>query len=346
MKILITGGAGFVGSTIAKNYRTKYPNAEILIFDNLKRRGSEMNLSIFKKLNIKFVHGDLRSQNDLNELNQKFDLMIDASAEASVQSGLNESAKYLLDTNLNGTINCLEFAKHNAGIFIFLSTSRVYSIKDLNEISLTTEGNRFKAKNDLCINENFSTTNARSLYGASKLCSEQLIQEYSYAYKMKTIINRCGVLVGAGQWGKTDQGVFSLWLVNHYFNKKLSYNGFGGLGLQVRDLLHPDDLFNLIESQIQNYHLVESSPYNVGGGLSNSVSLKELTNLCEKITSNKLNIMGIPETHIMDVPYYVTDNSLVKSKFNFRVTKNIDDIYKEIYQWIKDNESQLKEFFV
>lgn len=228
MKILITGGAGFVGSYLAKAFRDE--GAGVTVLDNLKRRGSELNLAEFQRRGIDFKHGDIRQRADLDVLKDHYDLFIEASAEPSVLAGLDGAPDYLLQTNLLGTLNCLEFARRSAGAFLFLSTSRVYSIEALRAVALREGTTRFdiaEAANkppglsSHGISEDFSVATARSLYGASKLASELFVQEYQNTYGLPCLIDRCGVIAGPGQFGKVDQGVFTLWMARHYFQKEL-----------------------------------------------------------------------------------------------------------------------------
>ena len=353
MKILITGGAGFVGSSLAKQFRSEFPQSKIVALDNLKRRGSENNITLFKSLGIDFVHGDIRNREDLNALKDNFDLFIEASAEPSVLAGLDGDPGYLIQTNLVGTLNCLEFARARAKHFIFLSTSRVYSIEPLKELKFEETSNRFElAANQLIagvsekgISEAFPTHQFRSLYGATKLASELLIQEYAQAYDMNALINRCGVLCGPGQFGKVDQGVFTLWVANHYFGKPLRYTGFGGEGKQVRDLLHPDDLFQLILEQNEKIESHRGGVFNVGGGREVSVSMKEMTALCETVTGRRIDIASDPKTSPVDIPLYLSDTSYVTSCFNWHPKKTPLEIVKEIHFWLRENEALLKPLF-
>ncbi|MDX2189286.1 MAG: NAD-dependent epimerase/dehydratase family protein, partial [Bacteroidota bacterium] len=126
--ILITGGAGFVGSYLAIKFKAYYPQVDVICLDNLKRRGSELNLPRLKSAGIQFVHGDIRNKEDFEGL-PPIDLILEASAEPSVLAGIQSTPDYLLNTNLNGTINCLNFAVRHQAKFIFLSTSRVYPIR-------------------------------------------------------------------------------------------------------------------------------------------------------------------------------------------------------------------------
>ena len=190
MNILITGGAGFVGSSLALHFKNKFPSAKITAFDNLKRRGSEINLQKFKDAGIEFIHGDIRNPSDFEAIKGNWNFFFECSAEPSVLAGLDSSPKYVLETNLIGTINCLEFSRQFCEHFIFLSTSRVYSISPLKEINLREGNSRFEASQEQSlpgitpkgINEKFPTDSSRSLYGASKLSSEYLVQEYTSNY--------------------------------------------------------------------------------------------------------------------------------------------------------------------
>jgi CDP-paratose 2-epimerase len=340
MRILITGGAGFVGSFLAQAFRRKDPNGEVVVLDNLRRRGSELNLPIFKQAGIRFVHGDVRNRADLGALEGNFDVFVDASAEPSVLAGLHDSPDYVIETNLGGTLNALAFSRERCGLFFFLSTSRVYSMEPLRKLSLKETPTRFEC--NTAVTEDFPTSGARSLYGASKLASEMFVQEYAETYSMRAIINRCGVLCGPGQFGKTDQGVFSLWVFHHLFQKPLRYQGYGGTGKQVRDLLHPADLFALMESQMAAPNLPKAALYNASGGIANSISLQELTALCREVTGRETPIASQPETHGADIPYLVLDSSRAQKQFGWKPKRSTKDIVTEIATWAKANEAQLK----
>ena len=347
--ILITGGAGFVGSNLAIKLKEKYPGSEIIALDNLKRRGSELNLTRFKEKEIKFIHGDIRNKEDFEEIG-KVDLILECSAEPSVLAGLNSSPDYLINTNLLGTINCLELARRNDSAFIFISTSRVYPIDPINKLDYLEEETRFtladkqtiKGVSKEGISEKFPLQGARSLYGTTKLASELILEEYIYSYNIKGIINRCGVITGPWQMGKVDQGVFVLWVARHIFGGKLSYIGYGGKGKQVRDFIHIDDLFDIIDIQINNIKKFSGETYNVGGGLENSVSLQELTKVCEKITGNKIEIGKVAEDRPADLKLFISDCSKIKNLSGWKPKKNIETTVSDIVKWILDNKIRLK----
>jgi len=332
MKILITGGCGFVGSNLAIYFKNNRIGSKIDTLDNLSRKGSLLNLKRLKKKKIKNYKKDISHYNNLKNL-PKYDLIVDCCAEAAVEISKIEIDK-VFNTNLVGTFNILKKCAKDKSNFIFLSSSRVYSIKDLRKL---------KKKNFL-INEKFNTSGAKSIYGFSKYSSEHLIREFSFLYKIKYIINRLGVISGPWQFGKQDQGFVSLWVWKHLNRKKLSYIGFGGKGLQIRDVIHIADVCKLITKQIKKINKINNLTLNVGGGSKNLISLKNLTKVCQKITSNRIRIFSKKTTAEYDIPYYVTNNFKVKKIYNWHPKKNILDIVKDVYKWMVLNKKILKKY--
>ena len=348
MKILITGGAGFVGSALAISLKANYPSYEILALDNLKRRGSELNLSRLKQAGVAFVHGDIRSKEDFDAL-PAVDKIIEASAEPSVLAGLDGTPDYLINTNLFGTINCLNYALKHRADFIFLSTSRVYPIKTLETLNFEEAETRFvladkqpvKGASAQGIAEDFPLDGPRSLYGTTKLASELIIQEYNEFYGLKTVINRCGVITGPWQMGKVDQGVMVLWIAKHYFEQQLSYIGYGGTGKQTRDMLHIADLYRLIDWQLHNLEKINGEILNAGGGVQSSASLQELTKVCQQVTGKTIPIKQVTENRTADIRLYVTDNRKVTRLTGWTPQIGIQQIVEDIHEWLKANEADL-----
>jgi len=339
-----------VGSSIALSLKHKYPTYRILVFDNLHRRGSELNLNRLLRHQIEFVHGDIRIPDDFNAIGSA-DLIIDASAEPSVLAGVTGSSPdYVVSTNLVGTVNVLNHALKMKANFIFLSTSRVYPINRMEKISIKEEAQRVAIDGDHLfpglttagINEQFPLEGFRSIYGATKLASELLIQEYNHFFGMKTVINRCGVLTGPWQMGKVDQGFAVLWMAKHFWKGELAYIGFNGNGKQVRDILHVYDLFRLLDKQIHSPESFNGEIFNIGGGLDNSVSLKQVTEICVQMTGNVIRMHEIKETRQADIPLYITDNSKITRHSGWKPEIGLQDIFRDIYTWIRENSNDLE----
>jgi CDP-paratose 2-epimerase len=349
--ILVTGGAGFVGSHIAIMLKRQYPSQAVVVLDNLKRRGSELNIARLKTAGVEFRHGDVRNPEDLELGNRKLALLVECSAEPSVLAGFNESPVYLINSNLHGAINCLELARKHAADFVFLSTSRVYPVARLKQLNLKESPTRFTLEQQqpmpgasaMGIAENFPLEGRRSLYGATKLAAELIALEYAEMYDLRVIINRCGVIAGPWQMGKVDQGVFTLWMAAHYFGKPLKYIGFGGSGKQIRDVLHIDDLCNLLHIQLNRISDCSSKVYNVGGGLENSLSLLETTALCREITGRQIEIKPELQERPVDIPCYISDNRRVIRETGWQPSRSVQHTLSDIFQWIRENEAALKQ---
>ena len=347
--LLITGGAGFIGSNLAVSFKNKYPKLRVIALDNLKRRGSEMNLGRLKNSGVEFIHGDIRNPEDLN-LNKRIDLLLECSAEPSVLAGYGENPLYVINTNLTGTINCLELARKNNADVIFLSTSRVYPYSEINSIKTRefktrfdwVEAKKIKGWSKEGVSTDFSLEGPKTLYGATKLASEIILKEYIANYGIKGVINRCGVIAGPWQFGKADQGIFTFLMLAHYFKNKIKYIGFGGKGKQVRDILHINDLFRLIDLQASSLKTINGNIYNVGGGRPRSFSLLEITKLCERITGNKIDIKKDPKTRPGDIIMYITDNKKVTSDLGWKPKVSAEDTLSDIFGWINSNELEIE----
>ena len=354
MRVLITGGAGFVGANLAVAFRAEAAAHEVVAFDNLRRRGAETNLSRLKQAGVHFVHGDVRTPGcTLMIFPGTFDLLIEASAEPSVHAGLHGSPTYVLDTNLGGMLHsCLEFTRRRCAAMLFLSTSRVYSIGPLRSLCLTDGATRLAPAVDqpypgvsaAGISEAFPVHLPRSFYGASKLCAEYVLQEYVSSYGVKAVINRCGVIAGPGQFGRVDQGVFTLWVAHHYFGRPLRYTGFGGTGKQVRDLWTPRDLYALIQRQLTGVARWEGETYNVGGGPQGAVSLQEFTALCQAAVGRVVPVGRASRRRVRSTSRGMCR---IAAGCRWRVAGSralaLRRFVRRIVEWIRDNAATVQE---
>ena len=345
MRVLVTGGAGFVGASLSLQLAGRHPDWELVAFDNLHRRGSELNVPRLREAGVSFVHGDIREPADLEETGD-IDALVECSAEPSVMAGLDAGADYVVRTNLLGAHHCLELARKRDAELVFLSTSRVYPVEQQNAVNYREEGSRFELEADQPfpgvsqqgISERFPLDGARTLYGATKLAAELLITEYAAAFGLKTVVDRFGVIAGPWQMGKVDQGVFTHWVLSHYFRRDLTYLGYGGKGKQVRDLISIDDVVDLVEDQLVNPDSWAGFVGNVGGGREISLSLLETTELCRELTGNALQIESDSRTREGDVPIYLSDCNLLYGHTGWRPTRAPQQILEAIFLWIRDHE--------
>ncbi len=295
------------------------------------------------------MHGDVRSREDLLAVGE-VDLILDCAAEPSVLAGLDGSPDYVVQTNLVGTIHCLELARRVGAAVIFLSTSRVYPSAPINALHYVEQPTRFALADQQevpgasahGIAEAFPLAGSRSIYGASKLASELLLEEYRAAFGLRGLVNRCGVLTGPWQMGKVDQGVVVLWVARHVFGGQLAYIGHGGTGKQLRDLLHVQDLFDLLQLQLARLDDFDGQVFNVGGGRDVSVSLQELTKLCRHHTGKTIPITAVPENRPQDLICYQSDCRKVTAATGWRPKIGVDRLIEEIARWIVDHRADLE----
>ncbi len=337
MKVLISGICGFVGSHLARHLIESFENISVMGVDNLARCGSETNRISLKCAGVSLHHGDIRMASDLEAL-QHADWVIDAAAQPSVLAGRDgkTSSRQLLEHNLLGTINLLEYCRSARAGFILLSTSRVYSIPALTQLPLRVESSAFaldqkhrlpSGVSAAGVDEDFSTQAPISLYGATKLASERLAQEYAAGFQVPVWINRCGVMAGAGQFGTAEQGIFSYWIHAHCTRRPLKYLGFGGQGYQVRDALHPRDLARMVEFQLRSTGA--GTLLNVSGGRANSMSLSQLTTWCDQRFGTHQPVADGSERPY-DVPWLILDSNKAISSTAWHPQVSLEKILDEI----------------
>ncbi|GAB5442290.1 MAG: NAD-dependent epimerase/dehydratase family protein [Fuerstiella sp.] len=339
-RVLITGICGFVGSEIALALRQSVlaDQLQIVGLDNLSRNGSWRNRERLQSAGLTVHHGDIRCSTDLDAIGP-VDWVIDAAANPSVLAGVdgNSSSRQLVDYNLSGTINLLEFCRQHAAGFVLLSTSRVYSIPPLAGLQVEAVNDAFRPSdpNNVVnltangISESFSTMAPVSLYGATKLASEQLALEYGLAFDFPVWINRCGVMAGAGQFGKADQGIFAFWLHSWKEKRPLRYIGFDGQGHQVRDCLHPRDLVPLLQQQMNCDDRTKPPIVNVSGGTDSARSLAHLSDWCRNRWGEN-EVSSDPTPRPFDLPWIVLDSSLAQATWDWQPQTSTEQILNEI----------------
>lgn len=341
--ILIIGGAGFVGSNLA--FKLKNDNYKVTVLDNLVRRGAENNIPIFKKLGISFIHGDTRNKEDINCLDN-YDVILDCAAQPSAINYKNPN--FDITNNTYGVLNVLDYCRDRKAGLIFWSTNKCYTGKVCNSVKTKVNKNRLVFDMDqdkfdgfdaeFGFNENLTLNgNDHSIYGVSKVMADLMIQEYADAYKIPSICNRFSCLAGPNQWGKAEQGWMTWFAIANKLKLPIEVYGFDGL--QVRDYLFIDDIYNLIKKQIENIDNYFGEVFNVGGGNEYSTSIKEAIGLIENNYSKFTDVKYFQETRRADQAVYISDNRKVKKAFNWEPSIKIEQGYEQIFEWINQEKT-------
>jgi CDP-paratose 2-epimerase len=328
----------------------EFPDFRVVAFDNLRRRGSELAISRLGQRGVEFVHGDVRQRGDLLAVG-RVSVIVECSAEPSVHAGYGSAPGYVIDTNFSGAYQCLELLREQGdGRLVFLSSSRVYPIAGLCGLPLEISGSRFVIPAGMegtgwsvhGIDHRFPMGGSRSVYGWSKYAAELLIEEYISMYQLSATVLRLGVIAGPWQMGKVDQGFVSLWLARHVFGGRLGYLGFGGKGLQVRDVLHVDDLCDLVILLLSSPQQTSLPVLNVGGGASNAVSLQELTGIAQRLTGQNILITEDTCTRPADIPYYVSDNREITRATGWVPSRSVEVLSEDVLKWLIDQRALLE----
>jgi CDP-paratose 2-epimerase len=355
LHVLVTGGCGFIGSHVALHLRDA--GHKVSVMDNLVRRGSERNIPVLSRHGVSFFHGDVRNPEDLGNLPSSIELICDTSAQPSVVTGY---ANPLFDITNNGlgAIHILEYARPRRIPLIFWSSNRVYSADRLNALPRRETPTRFEydpdAWNRLAIeqrpagfhpvhgvSEEFSIDGGqRSIYGLSKLMADAACQEYAHAYDLPIVVNRFGVISGEGQFGHTDQGWVVWWAIAHWFQLPLTYLGWQGK--QVRDVLFVEDMLRLLGLQIKQIARFRGDVFNLGGGVANSVSLREATTTMQEISSRSAPITQTDKARQGDIVLYWTDNRKAEQQLGWKPHTDLRTGFTRIFEWIRENEAELR----
>ena len=355
MHILITGGAGFVGSELAVRLTEK--NHRVVVMDNLVRRGSESNLEKLARYGVMFVHGDVRNAEDFENLPSGIEFVCDTSAQPSVVSGYTNPVFDITNNSL-GVIHVLEYARARRCPLIFFSTNRVYVVDRLLELPRREAATRIEWDAEAWkqipietrqrgfdpahgVSEEFAVDGGqRSIYGLSKLIADAACQEYAHAFDMPIVVNRFGVIAGTGQFAKLDQGWVVWWAIAHYFKLPLKYIGWNGK--QVRDILFLEDVCALVELQMGQMDRFRGDIFNLGGGAANSVSLREGTEWLEKRLGYGTTFTVEDSVRKADLPIYFTDNRKAARILKWQPKISIDEGLEQILAWIRANEAVLR----
>ncbi|MBS7605885.1 MAG: NAD-dependent epimerase/dehydratase family protein [Candidatus Bathyarchaeia archaeon] len=342
MKVLVTGGAGFIGSHVAEYYASK--GDEVVIMDNFSRhvllgKGEEWqryNLEYLRRNHpsITVIEGDVRRMEDLNKVGRSVDIIIHAAAQVAVTTSLVDP---LTDFTINtlATLNVLEFARRNDSFVLFCSTNKVYG-ENVNKIPLKDLGTRYWYAEPIYeegIPEEFPVDGcAHTPYGCSKLSADIYVQDYAYTYGLRTIVFRLSCIYGERQFGVEDQG----WLA-HFIKQAIldEWITIYGDGKQVRDVLYVKDLVNAINLGFINSKRIRGEVFNIGGGPENAISILEGLAYIRELVGHDLRIR-YADWRKADQKVYVSRIKKAYDLLHWKPSVSWREGIKKLYIWMED----------
>jgi len=336
-KILITGGAGFIGTNSACHFLEK--GWEVTILDNFSRAGSKTNIkflqSKFKK-HLKVVAGDIRyAKNELASLTRDANVVIHLAAQVAVTTSvINPHEDF--EINALGTLNVLEAVRKSKTnpVLLYSSTNKVYGNLSGHEIVEKKTRYEFK-KMPFGVPEDIGL-DFYSPYGCSKGTADQYVHDYARIYGLRTIVFRQSCIYGPHQFGIEDQGWLAWFTIASLENRPITIYG---TGKQVRDALYIDDLVNAYDMAIANIQTTKGRVYNIGGGPKNTISIwYDFFPLLEKFTGEKIKVYFKPQRP-GDQLIYVSDIRKSKKDFSWQPQVSLALGLNKLFEWIAKNKS-------
>jgi len=338
MKILVTGGAGFIGSNLADYFLGK--NLEVLVFDNLSRSGAEKNLEWLKskhKNKFTFINADVRDFDKLKQSLKDVDAVFHTAAQVAVTTSI-KNPRGDFETNALGTLNLLEAVRQNNTnpVIVYTSTNKVYG-DNVNKIPLVEKETRYEFADPKFydgIPETFPTdAGEHTPYGCSKYTGDVYMKDYSKVYGLSTVIFRMSCIYGPRQFGNEDQGWIAHFIISSILGIPLVIYGNGK---QVRDALFIDDLVKAFELTINNINKIKGNAYNIGGGSENTISLLELLNMLKKLELK-------PKYHFDDwragdQKVYISNISALE-KLGWRPKISVTEGVQRLINWVNENKT-------
>ena len=344
MRLLVTGGAGFVGSHVAEYYAKK--GDEVICYDNLSRANllkraidSLYNWNYLKGFpNVKLINGDVRDLEELKKAAKNVDVIIHAAAQTAVTTSI-EDPKTDFEVNALGTFNVLEAARLSDSdpVIIYCSTNKVYG-ENVNKVGVVEKETRYVFEENFKkgIAENFLIDLCEHTpYGCSKLSGDLYVQDYGHLYNLKTGVFRMSCTYGTRQFGVEDQGWVAWFAIATLLGQPITIYGDGK---QVRDVLYADDLIRAFDLFINSD--LKQEVFNIGGGPENTLSLVELLDLLEELTGKRSEIKFAP-WRPSDQKVYISDISKVKQSLNWEPRVDPEQGVRNLVAWVQGNKDAL-----
>ncbi len=336
MKVLITGGAGFIGANCT-NHFTKTSH-DVVVFDNLSRTGSDKNLEwIRQESSAEFVRGDIRKYSQLVDVirqNGPFDLIIHLAAQVAVTTSIADPREDF-EINALGTFNLLEAARLNnpEAVIIYASTNKVYgSMKDVRTIE---RDGRYEYEALMEGVDEERILDFHSPYGCSKGAADQYCRDYNRIYGLRTIVLRQSCIYGYRQFGIEDQGWVAWFCIAAAIDKPITIYGDGK---QIRDVLFIDDLVRAFELAYENRDHIAGKVFNIGGGPMNTLSLYELIKFLEDLKCTEISL-AYDDWRPGDQKVFVCNISAAEREFGWKPEVDTDNGIRRLFNWVIENKS-------
>jgi CDP-paratose 2-epimerase len=339
-RILVTGGAGFIGSHVAEYYAKK--GEEVIVLDNLSRAeilgkvvGDPLyNWNYLKQYgNLKLVKGDIRSFEQVRGIAKDINVIIHVAAQVAVTTSI-ANPRIDFEINTLGTFNVLEVARLEDANLIFTSTNKVYG-ENVNKIPVIEKETRYEYADPSFrkgIPETFPIDlTGHSPYGCSKLAADIYVQDYAYTYGLKTGVFRMSCIYGERQFGIEDQGWVSWFAIATLTGKPITIYGNGK---QVRDVLYVGDLINAFDKFLNSN--LKHEVFNIGGGPKNTLSLLELLEMLKRMSGMNPKI-SFADWRPADQKVYISNINKAKALLNWEPKTTPEDGVGRLVNWISNN---------
>lgn len=333
MHVLITGGAGFIGSNAAKSFAQD--GWRVSILDNLSRVGSNRNLEWLRhQVTIDFFEADVRNTSEIDRIVSQgdFDTVIHLAGQVAVTTSVI-SPRLDFETNVLGTFNLLEAIRNYSPNTILLnaSTNKVYG--GLSGVQIRERDQRYEFADNPCGIAETHALDFHSPYGCSKGAADQYVIDYARIYGLRTVSFRQSCIYGTRQLGVEDQGWVAWFIIAHLLGKPIKIYGNGK---QVRDVLFVDDLVAAYKAAIQKIDAVSGQVFNIGGGVQNTLSLLELIDYLGDISGKKVD-HSFSDWRPGDQPVYMSDIQKASQSLNWEPGTSVKDGVAKLYDWVSHN---------
>lgn len=334
MKVLVTGGAGFIGCNIAA--RRILEKHEVVVFDNLSRRGTEENLRWLRTLGpLEFVRGDVRSASDVTALfrsHPDVEVVYHMAAQAAVTTSV-ENPREDFEVNALGTFNVLEAVRQSPcrPVLVFASTNKVYG--GMEDVAVVEVDGRYEYRDHPDGIREDRTLDFHSPYGCSKGCADQYVRDYARIYGLETITFRQSCIYGRRQFGLEDQGWVAWFTIQAVLNRPVTIFGDGK---QVRDMLFIEDLLNAYDRAVERRDVTRGKIYNMGGGPRNKMSLHDLIAYLERLTGRKMKV-SYDRWRPGDQPVFVANLDLARQDFGWEPRTSPEEGVEQLYRWVSEH---------